>query len=351
MRFKKAKKEEVQRSTGGSPLHYACTYGHVEVAKWLVKHGADVHKIRYDSGFSPYTVAIVGACDSINGSHAMEQFLEILKWLLKENNVPVDLLMPHDPVTPLYYAARRGKRELVRTLVHCGANTNFSSPLLVPGYGTPLSCAAQRGDLLMMSVLVGYGGSDVHQRAATDGGTALHAAAQAGHIRSMEWLVLEGGADVNATTGRGDSALHLAVHRGLPAAVLWLATVGMCDIEQPHAETNETALQMAANTGNIAVVTTLVGECAAFPDTQMNDSGFAALHCAIVNDNLEVIRYFVEKSTCNLDLKCAFVEKAHPHTALGKGVASLCLTTLSHHTLPAEELLEVTDGLLRPHFF
>jgi ankyrin repeat protein len=216
----KAQGTKGDRETGGSPLLYASTCGHFKVAKWLVSHGADPLRVRKDTGFTPFTIAVFGACAATE--YTIDRYLRLLRWLLREVKVPVDQKMPKEHVTPLYYAASRGKTAVVRVLLSANANANFTAKFLSPGFGSALACAAQSGDVQLMTVLV-EGGADVHHRAGLDGCTALHAATQGGQIRSMEWLALEGSADVNATTNQGDTALHMAVHRGRTGPVVWSA--------------------------------------------------------------------------------------------------------------------------------
>jgi hypothetical protein len=64
---------------------------------------------------------------------------------------------------------------------------------------------------------------------------------------------------------------------------------------------------MASSSNNLAVVECMVHECMANPDTVVAEGAYAALHYAIVKDNLEVIEWLVDNSTCNLDLPVKFV--------------------------------------------
>lgn len=53
-------------------LHYGCEYGHLEVARWLVKKAADIHT-RNKGELTPFLEAYGGSFH-----------LELVKWLAKE---------------------------------------------------------------------------------------------------------------------------------------------------------------------------------------------------------------------------------------------------------------------------
>ena len=131
-----------------TPLHLASRGGHVEVARFLVEHEADVT-----------------ARDHLGG-------------------------------TPLHQASTFGHIDLARFLVEHGADVTARD-----GDGaTPLHQASTFGCVGLARFLVEHG-ADVIARDG-DGGTPLHRASSQGHVDLARFLV-EHGADVTAQDGGG----------------------------------------------------------------------------------------------------------------------------------------------------
>ena len=72
-----------KQSYGLTPLHVACTHGHEEIARYLIKNGARVNA-RNVSGMTPLSLASLADCEPV----------ESIKVLLKENGA----LEGHIPV-------------------------------------------------------------------------------------------------------------------------------------------------------------------------------------------------------------------------------------------------------------
>ena len=117
---------------GFHPLGLACYFGHLELAKYLIKAGAPIN--------SP----------SRNGLKA----------------------------TPIQSAAAAGHDKVVTMLLEYGANPNVREQ---GGY-TPLHAAAQNGDEEMIRILL-FGGADL-TIASNNGKTALDLALNAGHEKA-----------------------------------------------------------------------------------------------------------------------------------------------------------------------
>ncbi len=148
-RHSKAQPVTAHRDGARTPLHYAALNGQLEVARWLIEHGADVG---------------VEAGRNLNG---------------------------HGP-TPLHEAVRRGHMSVVRLLLDAGADVN------APGYGfSPLNGAKS----VEMACLLLSHGADVNGKAWHDGSTPLHYAAADGNLELVK-LLIESGADVNAKIDR-----------------------------------------------------------------------------------------------------------------------------------------------------
>ena len=121
---------------GFTPLHFAAFFNRLEIARDLIRHGADVAAVA---------------------------------------NNPMK-------VTPLHSAAAAHSREIVRLLVENGAPTNIQQE----GGWTPLHEAAQIGDQEMAGALLEYGADP--QLRSNNGKTAIDIAEEKGHREIVKLL-------------------------------------------------------------------------------------------------------------------------------------------------------------------
>ena len=151
---------------GFTPLHHACANGREEVARLLLKHGADVAARRND-GWTPLHVA------ALSGH-------EVMVRLLLEHGAEVDA--QNDGWTPLQHAAARGHEKVARLLLERGAKVDPQDKY--------------------------------------DDWTPLHRASNAGHEKVAR-LLLEHGADRGVQSSKGETARDVA-QRNDEAAVVTL---------------------------------------------------------------------------------------------------------------------------------
>lgn len=135
----------------GEPLRQASRYGHLEMVKYLVEHGANVNA---KDNYNNVALAVASECG----------LLEVVKYLLA-NGAIIDGYV-------LYRTALGGKVEVMKLLIENGADINSAD----------IKASNEKGD------------------------TALIKAFKMGKT-PMAQLLIENGADINAKNNEGKSAL------------------------------------------------------------------------------------------------------------------------------------------------
>ena len=158
----------------GTPMRAALAMGHLEVARFLLEHGADVdakdsieRTALFSASWSDNVEAMrlvldFGADTNARYGHwtplheaAHNGHYEATRVLLRRN-ADVDAKGSMD-LTPLYYASENGHVKVVQLLIEQGANINAQ----VPSLGTPLYRASRDGKLEVVRSLLEHG-ADVH---------------------------------------------------------------------------------------------------------------------------------------------------------------------------------------------
>jgi ankyrin repeat protein len=218
------------RVQGWSTLHAATYYGNLEIMDCLIKAGANVNVLDYESA-TPLLFAVVrdkteaaihlienGAnvnicADRAQGwspLHAAAQCgnLEIMNCLIKAGaNVNV---LESNGATPLYYAVGEDKTEAVIHLIENGADVN----LCAGGFKgrSPLHAAALYGNLEIMDCLIKA--RAIVNVLDSDGATPLYYAVAKGKTEAVIHLI-ENGANVNRFKGGRPPIIVAALNRNL----------------------------------------------------------------------------------------------------------------------------------------
>ena len=173
-------------SRGGTALHKACEDGHVEVAKALIRNGADINARR---GYFGEETVLMAACAARRGTHGVQRpDLDTARLILK-SGADVNLR------TPLRRAAYCNHVDVVRLLLEFRAEVDRRDR-----YGkTPLMAASEEGHDDVVRVLLDAG-ADV-DACEENGKGALYYACYEGHTSTAQ-LLLDHGADVSASNGK-----------------------------------------------------------------------------------------------------------------------------------------------------
>jgi ankyrin repeat domain-containing protein 17 len=242
--------------------------GHVEVARLLLDHGAQVN-MPVDSFESPLTLA---AC----GGH-----YELAALLLSRG---ADLEEVNDEgYTPLMEAAREGHEDVVQLLIEHGANVNTQTE---ETQETALTLACCGGFLEVAQYLVDHG-ADIELGASTP----LMEAAQEGHIDIVEYLINKE-AKIDAVTNTMDSALTYACANGHTAIAELLMSCG-ANVEH-ESEGGRTPLMKAVRAGHLETAQYLIAKGADVNRcTSNNDHTVLSLACS--GGHLAVVQYLLMK--------------------------------------------------------
>ena len=353
-----------------TPLHAALNKGHLDIARLLIEHGANVNA-QDDEASSPLRMALYfrqfdvvppllrkGADANVRlNRHSESTPLHIascsghpivIKSLLEygaqvnvwdgkgrtplhiaSNNGDsnaVQLLLEYEAdvtsqdkkgFTPLHLVSIKGNLEIVKLLVEHGADVNVPDSKLL----TPLHHALTNGNRNVTEFLITHDG-DVKARD-NKSSTPLHLASLDGCFDLIDLLVNRD-ADVNARDNRNRTPLHLASENGNIRLIELLIQHGAdVDVED---NTQSTPLHVASRRGPSEVVKYLL-EHGAMPDVQ-NDNGRTPLHIATQEGALEVARCLL---TCGADPNVADGDRRTPLHLASKNDNSKLVRLLMDH--------------------
>lgn len=231
------------RLEDGTPLFQAAMKGQLQVARFLLEHGA---KVNANAGsqtkaWDRWTPLIAAA----NGGHrAMVE-------LLLNRGADVDAKGPDS--APLHFAAKNGFGGVAEVLLARKANVNLAGK----DDSTPLHVAAAAGHSGMIELLLRNGANA--NSVDKDGRTPLMQASWSGHSEAVKAL-LAGKADVNQQSTSGRTALSYAASGNLEVVKALLAAKA-----DPNAGELDLPLAMAADSKQYEIADLLL-RAGATPD-------------------------------------------------------------------------------------
>lgn len=227
---------ECREPTFTRPLFMAALMGYLEIAKLLLRNGAEVD-IPRDNGETPLFAAL------------QREHIEVAALLLSKG---ADITHCHkEGFSPLQIATRYGRHGVMRFLLENGVyvdeeSKNGESPLLV---------AVEQNDLDTVKFLI-EAGADVDNFRHVDEVSSLFIAAKKGYI-DIAKLLLERGADVDLSNLDGESPLWIAAKEGHLEIVIELLAAGAY-VNKANYCLSETPLYVAIQGGYIEIVIKLL---------------------------------------------------------------------------------------------
>jgi ankyrin repeat protein len=288
---------------GETPLHKASFYGHTGIARELVRLGAHVEETN-ESGDTPLhkavhhghaetieALALLGAQVDRIGTHGTafahalrSANLRVCLTLIK---LDADVRGRSKEGTPLIHlAAQNGFGDVVWMMLERGADADD----LDDASATPLHRAAERGHAEVVRVIA----ERTKQIDARDANkcTPLHLAAREGKVEAMREL-LRCGADANAHNAHVLTPLHCAVMSGNEETIRELVGEGKGIEIDARDESGQTALHIAANSGNFPAAQVLL-DYKADPNAQ-NANLQAPLVLAVKNGHAKIVGLLIER--------------------------------------------------------
>ena len=176
-----------------SYLQYACRYGHVDIAKYLIQQQhVTVDHVKTD-GWTALHVA------------SRNNQLQIVELLLVIGMADVEKATKNEGWTALHLACRFGNLTVAKHLLHHG---HAKVDILAAGEMTALHFAAANGHIDIAEILITFWGADIERKTA-DGLTPLHIASSRGSL-GMTKLLLELGASVSTLNKSFETPLTYA---------------------------------------------------------------------------------------------------------------------------------------------
>ena len=236
-----------------TPLHSASFYGRLDIARFLLDHGATANA---EDPFGRTPLHLV-----TKGEYNSEQDRVRIAQLLLDRGADVNAQTEYG-ATPLHLASYLGRIDIARLLLDRGARANSKGRK----GRTPLHCVAQGRHLYFtdfgvhVTQLLLERGADANAPD-EDKRTPLHLASSHGKVEIAQ-VLLDGGASVNSIGVQGQTPLHVVANgssRDDESSVLiaQLLLERGADVNMPDGA-KDTPLHLASNSGQIKMVEVLL---------------------------------------------------------------------------------------------
>ncbi len=196
--------------------------------------------------------------------------------------------------TSLMRAVKADDEDSVRTLLYSHVDANERNYAGV----TPLSVAAEKGNLAIVKLLVNVGGADVNL-SSSFGVTPLIAASAAGHTDVVKFLI-DNGANSTVSDNMGKDPLAYAALAENPEMVNILSKKNQTGINLPDS-TGMTPLLHAAQKGYTEQAKVLLKN-GADPNYRIPSSGLSPLAAAVAEGHDDIVQLLLQKYKADPDI-------------------------------------------------
>eukprot|EP00729_Bicosta_minor_P000618 gene618-biopygen24779 len=253
----------------------------------FAEKAADILKMgRLDTERAPQPELQRQLCAAVKKGEA-----DVVRKLLAEEDADPAVPEDGDPTfPPVWLAAKKGHRDVVKVLVAHNADVNQAT---TDTGSTPMYVAAQQGHVEMVQALVASN-ADVNQATTTDGATPVYIAAYNGHIDVLTALVASN-ANVNQVkTDTGSTPVYIAAQEGHVNVVTALVA-GNADVNQARTDDGATPVFIAAQGGHVDVVQALVAGNADV-NKACTEDGTTPVYVAAQNGHVDVVKVLLQNN-------------------------------------------------------
>ncbi|WP_353279072.1 ankyrin repeat domain-containing protein [Wolbachia endosymbiont (group B) of Longitarsus flavicornis] len=305
--------KEYETTDGQAPIHIAAFHGHKDIVEFfVVEKGVDVNwQDGYTSGVHTYGnystplhwASKGGRLDVVEHLVSLGANIDAKDWYSK---IPIDIARSegHTDIVQyleersrdyargkkaMHFAAENNNVEALSFLVSKGENVNDCGD----DYWRPLHYAAKAGSLEAAKFLVENGAGFYSKKyETTDGQVPIHIAAFHGHKNIVKFFVVEKGVDVNwedgyRSHGNWWTPLHWASKGGHLDVVEYLVSLG-ANIDAKD-KNGKTPINIARGEGHTDIVQYLEERSKDYAH------GKKAMHFAAENNDMETLRFLVGK--------------------------------------------------------
>lgn len=274
-------KPDALDSSGWTPLHLAAEFGKLDVAKELIKAGAEVSPKLVNNSKTPFLVAVQTA------------HLEVARYL-HTLDASVIHQKTKDDKDALHLAVHANSRALAEWLVSLGLVPNWTVlkaelshhsqqgrlqtiqwlkangvDVTIPGSsGSNLANAVVGGKTDVVKFLVEECGMDIREKL-DRGGSLMCLAVRAKEPAGVLNYLFHAGLSIREITNDGCNLMHRACFENSLKAVKWLAKHGLSF--EPSTRAGTSCLALSAEAGHLAIVKYLLQKGA--PDAGSNGHG------------------------------------------------------------------------------
>ncbi|RBR27024.1 uncharacterized protein FIESC28_00096 [Fusarium coffeatum] len=260
-----------------TPLWMAAWYGHLEIVKTLLDHGATE------------TIAAVDRTGkTVLWEASQNGYTDIVQELLNRGAEETIAITSMRGDTPLWVASYYGHADIVRVLLEHGA----ASTIAVGDVNskTPLHAASSEGYLEIVKLLLSHGDGSALEMLDVHSKTPLYEAADNGHVEVVKELLAHGaGSTINIVNMWEWSPLYAACKSDEVEIVKQLLDYGAAPTVNLVNKHGYTPLQAAIYGDNAEMVELLLEHGAEKTVTTLDSNGESPLYMAARNANVEIV--------------------------------------------------------------